>query len=312
MFSTLLGLLPPVTAEAAAAPPRLDGATREHAAGSAADNDVEFVLGELAGTGLELLATGLPRPPIESPASEVVRLWQLASAATDRPVKQVLRGPYSEGRDGPRSRPVELAERLRETVEALAEAGCPFVEIEEPDALAIAVVDAERYRFTEAHRRLADGVTGTHLSLALTGGNLDGAGAGTFFDRGYASFAFDLIAGPDNWRLIALAPQDRGIVCGALDPRLGGDETPELLVWAAHYAASTMGRGIERVGLANAPSLAEVSWSVAVRKLGRVAEAARIAGVDSASEMAQLLDPRALAGRRTRRNAVRLGDADPT
>jgi len=312
MFSTLLGLLPPVTTEAAAAPALLDAPITEHDAGSAAHDDVEFVLGELAGTGLELLATGLPRPAIGLPSGEVVRLWQAASAATDRPVKQVLAGPYSVGRDGPRSRPVELAERLRETVDALAEIGCPFVEIDEPDALAIAVVDGERHRFTEAHRRLADGVTGTHLSLALTGGNLDGAGAATFFDRGYASFAFDLIAGPDNWRLIAVAPQDRGIVCGALDARPGGDETPELLVWAAHYAASTMGRGIERVGLANAPSLADVPWSVAVRKLSRVAEAARIAGVDSASEMAQLLDPRALAGLRTRPKAARLGDADPT
>lgn len=312
MFSTLLGLLPTVTGEAAADPPSRDAATSGLDGGSAIDGDVEFVLGELAGAGLELLATGLPRPAIESPASDVVRMWESASAATDRPVKQVLRGPYSEGRDGPRSRPVELAERLRDTVEALADAGCPFVEIDEPDALAIGVVDGERHRFTEAHRRLADGVTGTHLSLALTGGNLDGAGAATFFDRGYASFAFDLIAGPDNWRLIAVAPQDRGIVCGALDPRPGGDETPELLVWAAHYAASTMGRGIERVGLANAPSLADVPWSVAVRKLGRIAEAARIAGIDSASEMAQLLDPRALGIGRTRPNAVRHGDADRT
>src|SRR4029079_18354493 len=195
--------------------------------------------------------------------------------------------------DGRASRPSEIAEVHRATIAALAAAGCEFVEVDESDALAIAVVAGERRRFADAHRRLLDGVPGIHVSLALTGGSFDGAGATTFFDLAYASFAFDLIAGPDNWRLIAVAPQDRGIVCGALDSRPGGDETPELLVWAAHYAASTMGRGIERVGLANAPSLADVPWSVAVKKLGRVAEGARIAGVDSPSEMAQLLDPRA-------------------
>ena len=68
----------------------------------------------------------------------------------------------------------------------------------------------------------------------MTGGNADTAGAATFFDLPYASYAFDLIAGPDNWRLITSAPRDRGIVCGAMSPAAGGDERPETLVWAAH------------------------------------------------------------------------------
>jgi methionine synthase II (cobalamin-independent) len=288
MFSTLLGALPP-----------------------AADDARDVLLGDLAGTGLELLATGEPAPAADTEPSVVVGLWQAAAALTDRPLKQVLAGPYSAGRDGPRHRPLELAERLRATVEALAAAGCPFVEIDEPDALAIGVVDGERNRFTEAHRVLSDGVTGTHLSLAITGGNVDGAGASTLFDRGYASFAFDLIAGPDNWRLIALAPQDRGIVCGALDPRPEGDETIELLVWACHYAASTGGRGIERVALANAPSLASVSWDVALRKLSRIAEATRVAGVESARDMAEMLDARTFGGRRNRPGVVRFERPDP-
>jgi methionine synthase II (cobalamin-independent) len=290
MFSTLLGSLP-----------RSDAPAKDDAA---------TVLGELAGVGLELLATGAPPAHPDDEPSEVVGTWRAAAGVTDRPVKQVLLGPYSAGRDGPRSGPTDLAERLRATVVALADAGCAFVEIDEPEALAIAVVDGERRRFVEAHRQLVDGIQGTHLSLALTGGNLDGAGAATFFDRGYASFAFDLIAGPDNWRLIAAAPGDRGIVCGALDPRPGGDETRELLVWAAHYAASTGGRGLARVGLANAPSLADVPWEVALRKLGRVAEAARVAGIESPQEMGPLLDARTFGGRRNRPGAVRLSRPD--
>src|SRR6185295_11190342 len=59
---------------------------------------------------------------------------------------------------------------------------------------------------------------------AVSRGNLDAAGPATFFDLPYASYAFDLIAGPDNWRLAVAAPGDRGIVCGAIDPREGGDE----------------------------------------------------------------------------------------
>src|SRR5436190_7186226 len=178
---------------------------------------------DLAETGLELLASGSPPAPADTDPRDVVGAWRIASASVDRQVKAVLAGPYSAGRDGPAGEPVALAERLRAIVDALAVAGCPFVEIDEPDALAITVVDGERRRFVQAHRRLADGVADLHLSLALTGGNLDPAGPATFFDLAYASFAFDLIAGPDNWRLIAAAPGDRGIVCGALDPRPDGD-----------------------------------------------------------------------------------------
>jgi methionine synthase II (cobalamin-independent) len=291
MFSTVLGVLPPQGDEGPAGP---------------ADRLVE-----LADTGLELLATGEPPASAGLGAAAIAEQWRAAAAGTDQPVKQVLEGPYSAGRDGPPSKPSSLAEDLREVLRALAEAGCPFVEITEPDALAIAVVPGERRRFVEAHRRLMpDGGSGIHVSLALTGGNLDEAGASTFFDLPYASYAFDLIAGPDNWRLIAAAPGDRGIVCGALDPRPDGDETPELLIWAAHYAASTNGRGLARVGLANAPSLAAVPWPVALRKLRRVAEAVRIASAATPEEMARQLDPRAFGGRRNRPGPIGLGDAE--
>ena len=280
MFSTLLGLLPAIA------------------------------IADIEETGIELVATGGPPSTEDEDPARVVEAWRAVAATSERPVKQVLAGPYSAGRDGPRDRPVELAERLRATILALTEAGCPFVEVEEPDALAITIVPGERVRFVDAHRRLVDGLTGVHVSLALSGGNLDGAGPATFFDLAYASFAFDLIAGPDNWRLIAAAPADRGIVCGALDPRPDGDETPELLMWAAHYAASTQGRGLDRVGLANAPSLATLEPDVALRKLRRVAGAATLAGTDPQAAAAAL-DPRAFGGRRNRPGRIRLGD-DPT
>jgi len=303
MFSTLLGRLPLGRVAG-------DGSGPDEADDVDVATDPTFILHALATTGLELLATGTAAAP-DADADDVVRTWQAAAAATDRPVKQVLAGPYSAGRDGPRTRPIQLAERLRETILALAGAGCPFVEIDEPEALAITVVDGERQRFVEAHRTLVDGIDGLHLSLALTGGNLDAAGPATFFDRPYASYAFDLIAGPDNWRLVAAAPQDRGIVCGAMDSKPGGDESKELLVWAAHYAASTSGRGTDRVGLANAPSLAGLSWEVALRKLTRLAEAAAIAGLKSPDEVGRRLDPRAFGGRRDRPNRVRFESPDP-
>jgi methionine synthase II (cobalamin-independent) len=295
VFSTLLGPLPPLTPADAA--PQTGPA------------QLTSILGELAGVGLELLATGAPPSSPDAAPTDVVAAWAAAASATDRPVKQVLIGPYSAGRSGGRTRPSAVAESLRSAVDALAAAGCPFVEIDESGALPIAGDETERRRFADAHRVLMRGGATTHVSLALTGGNFDTAGASTFFDLPYASYAFDLIAGPDNWRLVTAAPGDRGVVCGALDARVGGDESPELLVWAAHYAASSNGRGLERVGLANAPSLAELSWSVAVRKLTRLAEGARIAAIDSPREMASLLDPRAFRQRRERPPSARGGVA---
>jgi hypothetical protein len=82
-------------------------------------------------------------------------------------------------------------------------------------------------------------------------------------------------------------------VAGALAARAGSDDGPELLVWAAHYAASIAGRGLDRVGLATADSLAALPWGVAVAKMERLAAAAGIAANRSFADIAPHLDPRA-------------------
>ena len=144
--------------------------------------------------------------------------------------------------------------------------------------------------------RLLDGVDGTHLSLAITGGSADAAGVDTILAAPYASLAVDLIAGPDNWRLVADAPGDIGIVCGALSPAADGDDGPEVLLWAAAYAASTGGRGPDRVGLATASSIAGLPWPDATRKIERIGAAARLAEAP-AREAVSSLDPRAVSSR---------------
>jgi methionine synthase II (cobalamin-independent) len=277
MFATLLGALP--------RPPST----------LATDDDgaVRAALEAQEAAGLELLSDGRLRP-----RQPTVADWQRDAAATARPVKQTLTGPYTAGRDGAEPadrvrRTLALAEALNAEIRALAEAGCTFVEIDEPAAIAIGGDIRERALFGEAHRRLTDGVGGIHLSLALTGGNADTAGAATFFDLPYASYAVDLIGGPDNWRLVTNAPPDRGIFCGAMAPT-AANEGPEILVWACQYAASS--RGLDRVGLANAPGLEKLPWEVAIRKLAQLADAARIAALP-ADEVAHSLDPRAVNSR---------------
>jgi hypothetical protein len=231
--------------------------------------------------------------------------WRAAAALTDRSVKQAVQGPYSAGLEAGRAGVLAHAESLNAVLRELSAAGCPFIEVHEPAATGIGTDPGARELFREAHRRLLEGVTGTHLSLAITGGNADTAGIDTLLAAPYASLAVDLIAGPDNWRLVVAAPGDRGIICGALSAMDGSDDGPELLLWAAGYAASTGGRGPARVGLATASSLADLSWAAAVHKLERLGEAARLAELP-VDERIQQLDPRSVSSR-----TAALGRVDP-
>jgi len=300
MFSTLLGALPV-------------GPDDPVAAGDEPEAHLEDVAA-LCATGLELISDGGGPSIVTGDPSAVVTRWQTAANASAVPVKAVLLGPYSTAHraakaakaakaataSAERLRATTSAERLRATIVALAEAGCPLVEIAEPDATGIATDPAAAAAFAADHRRLVDGSEGIHASLALPAANLEGTPPAVLFDLAYASYAFDLIGGPDNWRLIVQAPADRGIIVGALGLAERADETREVLVWAAHYAASTNGRGLARVGLANAPAAPgspPPTRAQMLRKLAIVAEASRIAAVEEPGEMAALLDRRAVDAR---------------
>ncbi len=76
-------------------------------------------------------------------------------------------------------------------------------------------------------------------------------------------------------------------------------------MWAAGYAASTGGRGPNRVGLATAGSLAALPWDVAARKMERLGHAARLAALP-VDERKAAIDPRAVDIR-----SAALGRYDP-
>src|SRR3954447_14436095 len=230
MFATLLGGLP--------RPPL--------AAGASPDDLVEAAVRAQEAAALEPISDAGLRP--ESPS---VGGWAATARLTELAVKQVITGPYTVARETGASHEAALdhATRLNRLLRDLGAAGCPIVEIHEPAAIHIGTDEAERSRFRELHDRLLDGVSDTHLSLAVTGGNADVAGIETILAAAYSSLAVDLIAGPDNWRLVVATPGTIGIVCGALSPSPDSSDGPEELLWAVGYAASTNGRGSDRVGL---------------------------------------------------------------
>lgn len=190
-----------------------------------------------------------------------------------------------------------IADSIRLQVDALVAAGCPLIEIEESEAHLIGDAAGERQLFRDAHQRLTEGVSGTHLSLSIVGGSAAGAGVETILAAPYSSLAVDLIAGPDNWNLVTRTPGDRGIVVGALSGSETVDEPKEVLLWGAHYAASTKGRGIARVGLGSAGSFANLTWEVALRKMRALGEAARLAELPPGDELAGAVDPRSVSAR---------------
>jgi len=186
--------------------------------------------------------------------------------------------------------------RVRDAAEALFEAGAPVVQLVE-DALAqLDPGDADAS--AAAHRALVDATqpASGHLSLSVGGGSVDRLGAAFLFGLPFASYAFDLVNGPDNWRLIADAPADRGILCGVADCRTEARDEEAVMIWAARYAASTGGRGLERVALCPSSGLQSLGPDAAARKLDGLAAAARKAGLPT-QELAQSIDPRAVDAR---------------
>jgi hypothetical protein len=222
-------------------------------------------------------------------ADAAVERWRMTASLTDRAVKQALPGPFSLGGGA------ATADALAEVAIALAEGGCRLVEIEETAIDRLADED-QRRQFRSAHERLLERVSGTHLSLSIAGGAPDSSAWATVYELPYASLAVDLIAGPDNWNLVTRWAGDRGVIAGVESGR-DEDEPKEVLLWAARYAASTRGRGLDRVGIGSAGSWANLTWEAAVRKMRLLGEAARLASMPAGDELAASIDPRAVNAR---------------
>jgi 5-methyltetrahydropteroyltriglutamate--homocysteine methyltransferase len=228
--------------------------------------------------------------------------WRFASSVTDLPVKQCVVGPYTLGRladagdVGRETLTLAAAEALNQELRALLEAGAPVVQVDE---YALTLIgrddDAELRLFADAAGRLTSGLEGSaHLSLAITMGSAPHA-ARTIFEAPFRSYLFDLIAGPDNWTLVADAPADRTIVCGVADARTTRPDELESMVWAAHYAASTQRRGLDHVGLAPSTGLEYLPRDRAKAKIEALGRAVRHAAGASDEELAGAKAP-VLAG----------------
>jgi hypothetical protein len=190
----------------------------------------------------------------------------------------------------------DAAGSLNAALAALADAGCPLVEVHEP-AASLPADDAGRAAFAAAHIALLAGVDERiHASLAITGGDAMALGAEALFAAPYRSHLFDLLDGPESWRLVAVTPGERGIVVGVGDASGCRRTRLEEVAWAASYAASTGGRGMDRVAVAPSGSLADLEPDLARSVLALLGEAVA-ALADGGEEVLARLGPRGIDAR---------------
>ncbi len=230
----------------------------------------------------------------------LVDAWRHARGLADElgielPLKLAVTGPWARTArqaNGARTT-VSVASSLGDALGELAEAGCPVVEIHEP-AVTLPTDDAGCAAFVEAHvALLADLPPALHATLAVTGGDTGPLSADALAEPPYRSYLFDLLEGHESWRIIVNLPGDRGVIVGVGDAS-GRDRTSlEAIAWAAQYAASTRGRGLDRVGLAPSAGLAGLSMAKAREVLDLLGETARLLAGDPEA-LLRRMDPRAI------------------
>jgi 5-methyltetrahydropteroyltriglutamate--homocysteine methyltransferase len=228
-----------------------------------------------------------------------VRDWTFAAGETELLVKQTMLGPYTlatlaEPSSTRRRAATALAfaEALGAEIQALADAGCPMVEVDEPLAAGIGADSAGWRAFRGAHERLMVGLgkpTTIHLSLGLWGGDIDPAGYETLVGLPYQSYLVDALGGPPAWRFVDTVPAERGVIVGAGDARTERIDETELLLWAMAWAAQG-GRGSTRVGVAPNGTLGSIGRHFAHRKCLRLGEAVTVGSVGPLEEVATAME----------------------
>jgi hypothetical protein len=286
MFATIIGPYP-----------RPDGLDDEGA--------LDLALADQLDADLGMLADGRWTPDTADPlgawstADARARALAAARGREARPVKARVLGPYTAGLaagGAARERTtLAAAEAGNAVLRSLLAAGAPVVQVEEDGLTAVGADDeAERRLAAEALRRLTDGVEG-HLSLSVAGGDPCGAGGGVLYGAPFSSHLFDLIHGPDGWRVAREAPRERGLIVGVADCRVEGADDVPVMVWAARYAASLGGRGADRVGLAPSAGLEKLALEAGRAKLAGLTDAAALAGLKDAAALREGVGFRALS-----------------
>ncbi len=201
--------------------------------------------------------------------------YTFAAAHCARPVKPVVTGPFTLAvlsRDefyGNQDQFVmALASVLNQELKALAQAGAPLIQVDEPGLL------AHRDRFPLFRRAMAvlwDGVD-AQRALYTYFGHVDGLYP-ALLDLPVDVLGLDFVAGPRNWDVLRTAKFTKQLGLGIVDARNTKMETPEAVTAACRRAAALVPASHLHVG--PSAGLEFLPRKVAQRKLEVLAAGVR-------------------------------------
>lgn len=166
--------------------------------------------------------------------------YTFAASRSARPVKPVVTGPFTlavlsrdEFYGNTDQFTMALATALNSEVKALAEAGAPIIQVDEPALL------SHRDRFPLFRRAmdvLWDGVP-SRRALYTYFGHIDGLYP-AILDLPVDILGLDFVAGRRNWDVLRRAPFTKELGLGVLDARNTRMETPDEVAAACRKAAA--------------------------------------------------------------------------
>jgi len=189
--------------------------------------------------------------------------WQFAQGKSSRPVKAIVPGPYTlatlsaDRHYGSREKlALAFAEALRGEVEALAEAGCKQIQVNDP----VIVFNKDDYgTFHEAITKLLEGVSGAETGVYTWFGDCAGILA-QMQELPCDVIGLDFEAGPGNWEALESVTFEKKLGAGIVDARNTRLET-----------AAEVAEAVKRLSSAVAPERLYVNPSCGLEYLPREA-----------------------------------------
>jgi len=249
------------------------------------EDDQTYVMRRLAGVRIGGLIryfdtnTYYRQPEIVGPVAwqgpVLVRDYQFAAQQSSKPVKAVLTGPYTLAAlsldrhyGSLRQLVLALAAELRHEVQALAQAGAPVIQINEP---AIVRGKEDVRLLAEALARLLERVQ-AETALYTWFGDANGI-LPQLLELPVSTIGLDFVWGPANWEAIQRVPFEKNLGFGIIDARNTKLESVEQIGEAIRRASEFVPP--ERLYVNPSCGLEYLPREVAFEKLKRMVEGAR-------------------------------------
>jgi 5-methyltetrahydropteroyltriglutamate--homocysteine methyltransferase len=221
------------------------------------------------------------QPVVQGPVAwqqpVTVRDYTFAAERSSVPVKAVLPGPYTlarhsidESYNDIAALTMDFAHALHEEAMALAAAGAPVVQLNEP---AITWRKQDGAVMRKAVATVFDGVA-TKRALYLYFGDAEGLYPAVL-DLPVEIIGLDFVMGPKNYDVVRSAPFTKELGFGLIDARNTRMETPDWIATQLGWAEQVV--PLDRVHLSPNTGLEFLPRETAQAKLARMVEGARLA-----------------------------------